>query len=111
MMVVNREQYVCDGVSTEAAGLRDLFLRGGAIYGTVFHDCATGTVLFMRGDVACAEQAFERARRCAIELHGEDSRLAAMPTTTTLKPIPSGEASWMNPMGLSNAKRMTMLTI
>lgn len=81
MMVANREQYLCDGVSTGAAGLRDLFLRGGAIYGTVFHDCATGTVLFMRGDVTCAEQAFERARRCAIELHGDDSKLAAMPTT------------------------------
>lgn len=81
LLVANRERYVCDGAPTEAARLREMFLSGGAIYGTVFHDCATGTVLFTRGDLIGAEQAFERARRCAAELRGENSRLAAMPTT------------------------------
>lgn len=80
MMVANREQYLCDGVPTEAAAQRALFLEGGAIYGTVFHDSATGTTLFMRGDIDLAEQALERAQRCAIDLHGERSRLAAMPS-------------------------------
>jgi LuxR family maltose regulon positive regulatory protein len=80
MMVAKREQYCCDGVANSAESLRNLFLRGGAIYGTVFHDCATGTVLTMRGDLGAAEQAFDRARRCAIELNGEESRLAGMPT-------------------------------
>ena len=80
LLVVNRERYACEGAPAEAARLRELFLSGGAVYGTVFHDCATGTVLFARGDVTGAEQVYERARRCAIDLHGEKSRLTAMPT-------------------------------
>ncbi|MGH8516336.1 MAG: LuxR C-terminal-related transcriptional regulator, partial [Panacagrimonas sp.] len=80
LMVVNRERYVCEGAPAEAERLRELFLSAGAVYGTVFHDCATGSVLFARGDLAGAEQVYERARRCAIDLHGDKSRLAAMPT-------------------------------
>ena len=79
VMVVNREHYRCEGVPTDAAAQRALFLEGGAIYGTVFHDAATGMTLFARGDLSQAVQALERSRQSAISLHGESSRLAAMP--------------------------------
>lgn len=80
MMQADRERYVCEGTAIVAESLHRLFLECGAHYGTVFHDSVAGQTLFMRGDLDTAEATYERARRTAIALHGEESRLAAMPT-------------------------------
>ncbi|MGQ0622960.1 MAG: LuxR C-terminal-related transcriptional regulator [Panacagrimonas sp.] len=80
-MHADRERYLCEGTPMLAESLHRQFLEVGAHYGTVFHDSVSGITLFMRGDLEAAEQTYERARRTAIALQGEDSRLTAMPTT------------------------------
>lgn len=79
-MQADRERYVCEGTPMLAESLHRLFLECGAHYGTVFHDTVSAITLFMRGDLDAAETIYERARRTAIALQGEDSRLTAMPT-------------------------------
>ena len=80
MMHADRERYSCKGAPAVAASLHQLFLAGGAHYGTVFHDSSSGLMLFMRGELLAAERVYERARLTAIALQGEGSRLTAMPT-------------------------------
>lgn len=79
-MQADRERYLCEGTPMLAESLHRMFLACGAHYGTVFHDTVSAVTLFMRGDLDAAEAIYERARRTAIALQGEDSRLAAMPT-------------------------------
>ncbi len=79
-MHVDRERYRCADTPALAESLYQLFLSGGAHYGTVFHDSACGLTFFMRGELATAERLYERARATAIALQGEGSQLTAMPT-------------------------------
>ena len=79
-MHVDRERYRCKDAPAIAQSLHQLFLQGGAHYGTVFHDCASALCLFMRGELAAAQHLYERARQTAIALQGEESQLTAMPT-------------------------------
>ena len=76
----DRERYRCAATPAQAESLHQLFLEGGAYYGTVFHDSACGLGFFMRGELATAEQYYARARQTAIALQGEDTQLTAMPT-------------------------------
>ena len=79
-MQADRERYLCEGTPIRAEALHQRFAECGAHYGTVFHDTVSGLTLFMRGDLEAAEAVYERARRTAIALQGEDAALTAMPT-------------------------------
>lgn len=81
LMAASREHFSVTGVSANAAQLHQRFVDGGAIYGTVFHDSIAGCTLYMRGDLEAAAAEYLRARRTAIQLHGEGSVLAAMPSS------------------------------
>lgn len=78
-MMARREHYEFQDVPAQAVSLRELFIKGGAIYGTVFHDCATGLALLAHGDIEEATVVVTRARDCAVKLHGLQSKLASMP--------------------------------
>lgn len=80
IMLCEREHYHCEGVDVAATTYRRRFLEGSGFYGTVFHDVATGGTLFMRGDLKSAVERYRSARVSAVELHGEQSSLAAMPS-------------------------------
>ena len=80
IMLIEREVYECEAVQARAEALRTQFEAGGAVYGTVFHDCVVASTLFMRGEIDTAHGVLERARRCAATLAGPASNLTAMPT-------------------------------
>jgi len=78
-MMARREHYDFQDIPGPAAAMRERFIKGGAIYGTVFHDCATGLALMAHGDIEEATVAIARARDCAVKLHGLQSKLSSMP--------------------------------
>lgn len=80
MMLIARERHDCEAVAARAEALRAQYLAGGAIYGTIFHDSAAGTTLFMRGEIDEAQALLGRARQTAIELAGPAASVTAMPT-------------------------------
>ncbi len=79
IMAANREMFHCEGVATSTRMLHDRFVEGGASYGIVFHQSIAGTTFMARGDLAHAQEAYERALQVAVELHGEHSALYNMP--------------------------------
>lgn len=78
-MVCRRETYHCDLTHAQVDTLRAQFLHARARYGTVFLDTVAGSILFMRGELDLAEQAYAQARDTADRLQGENSLLAVMP--------------------------------
>lgn len=79
VMASRRNQFRCEGVATSARMLHERFIEGGAFYGVVFHQCIVGATFMVKGDIALAEEAYERALQMAVELHGEHSALYNMP--------------------------------
>jgi hypothetical protein len=78
--VSRRERYEVQGAAAATEMTHDLFLRGGAIYGTAFHNTIAGATLFAAGHLAQAEQVLARGRDWARQIHGEASALMAMPS-------------------------------
>lgn len=79
VMVCRRETYRCDLTHAQVDTLRGQFLHARARYGTVFLDTVAGSILFMRGELDLAEQAYAQACDTADRMQGENSLLAAMP--------------------------------
>ena len=79
IMAANRELFHCEGVTTSSRMLHERFIEGGASYGVVFHQSIAGATFMARGDLAHAQEAYERALQVAVELHGEHSTLYNMP--------------------------------
>lgn len=79
LMIASRTMFRCEGVHTSARMLHARYIEGGALYGVVFHQCAVGATLFERGELAPAQDAYDRALEAAVELHGEHSALYNMP--------------------------------
>ncbi|MBS0420270.1 MAG: hypothetical protein JSR66_21350 [Proteobacteria bacterium] len=79
LMMCNREHYSCEGTAQTAEYLRRLFVDASALYGTIFHDTASGETFYMRGDLDRAKELYERALATAQTLHGAGSELASMP--------------------------------
>lgn len=79
VMVCRRETYRCDLTHAQVDALRAQFLHARARYGTVFLDTVAGSILFMRGELDLAEQAYAEARDTADRMQGEKSLLAVMP--------------------------------
>lgn len=80
LMLCRRETYSVEGVAAAAETTHEMFVKGGAVYGTAFHNSIAGTTLFAAGHLAQAEDAYNRGRDWAIRLHGEKSALLAMPS-------------------------------
>jgi LuxR family maltose regulon positive regulatory protein len=80
LMLCRRETYCVDGVAAATETTHEMFVKGGAVYGTAFHNSIAGTTLFAAGQLTQAEDAYNRGRDWAIRLHGEKSALLAMPS-------------------------------
>lgn len=80
LMICRREAYQLEGTSAAAQHTQALYLKGGAVYALAFHNSIVGTALFASGQLIESEAAFQRARECACQLHGEGSALVAMPS-------------------------------
>jgi LuxR family maltose regulon positive regulatory protein len=80
LMLCERETYNVAGAGAATDMAHELFVKGGAVYGTAFHNSIAGSTLFAAGDLKRAEEAYQRARTWATRLHGERSALLAMPS-------------------------------
>lgn len=80
-ILTDREFYRFDLVMSRAEDVRDMFVRHGAYYGTVFHDSIVGRSLQRCGRLDEAVSTLSRSLQVAINLHGEFTPLASMPTS------------------------------
>jgi LuxR family maltose regulon positive regulatory protein len=79
MLMARRESLNADLTLTEWESLRSQFIESRALYGTVFLDTVVGQTLFLRGELALAQQALRQGHASAVRLHSEGSSFAAMP--------------------------------
>lgn len=80
LMLARRHKFDCEMTHADWGHLREQFLQAHAVYGTVFLDTVVGAGLFMRGETRLAIDALTRGRKTAIQMHGDNTELAAMPS-------------------------------
>lgn len=80
-ILTDREFYRFDLVMSRAEDVREMFVRHGAYYGTVFHDSIVGRSLHRCGRLDEAVSVLSRSLEVAIRLHGDVTPLATMPTS------------------------------
>ncbi|MCF4167014.1 LuxR C-terminal-related transcriptional regulator [Zavarzinia compransoris] len=80
-ILTDREFFRFDLVMSRAEEVREMFMRHGAFYGTVFHDSIVGRSLQRCGRLDEAVTVLDRSLAMAVKLHGAFTPLASMPTS------------------------------
>lgn len=78
LLYARREQYDLKGVA-DAAAINDLYLKGGAVYGTIWHDSIVGPSHMLAGDLERAEKTYLHGLDTAARIAGRFAPVTAMP--------------------------------
>ena len=79
-LLARRELFDCQLIHGQWRAMRRHFLEIGAVYGTVYLDCVAGGAMLLRGELDLAEETLAQAVQTAIEIQGNGSQIAQMPS-------------------------------
>lgn len=79
LLYARREFFDLKGALDEAPSVRERYLEGKAVYGTIWHDCIVGPIQVAAGLLGEAEATYRRAFDAAVRLNGREAPVTAMP--------------------------------